>query len=60
MITGRITIHDHIRRNVFRNAASWLDQYPASDVALLLQNDVTAQDGAVTDTAITGYNSLKS
>ena len=52
MVFCRIAIHNDIRRHIFRNAATCLNQHPTTDVAVLMQDDIAAQDRAVVYAAV--------
>ena len=43
MVFCRIAIHNDIRRHIFRNAATCLNQHPTTDVAVLMQDDRIVQ-----------------
>lgn len=60
VIFCRITVHNNIRRYVFRDAATCLNQYPTADVAILMQDNVTAQDCTVVYAAVACHRALNS
>ena len=58
MVFFRIAIHNDIRRHIFRNAATCLNQHPTTDVAVLMQDDIAAQDRAVVYAAVACHCAL--
>lgn len=58
VVHRRIAIHNDVGRHIFRDAATCLNENPASDVGGLVQNDVAAQDGVVVYLAFAGHGSL--
>ena len=52
MVFCRVAIHNDIRRHIFCNAATCLNQHPTTDVAVLMQDDIAAQDRAVVYAAV--------
>ena len=56
MILHRVSCHDDVGRHILGNAAARLYQHPAAYVAVLLDDDVAAQDGAIVHDAFAGYH----
>ena len=58
MVFCRVAIHNDIRRHIFCNAATCLNQHPTTDVAVLMQDDIAAQDRAVVYAAVACHCAL--